>query len=85
MSLAVGTSLFIIVVNAASSVLSRTADLHLDWMVIGPFAAAAIAASLVAKRVAGKLSGATLSRAFTFMIGAVGLFVAAESLATLTG
>jgi uncharacterized protein len=85
MSLAVGTSLFIIVVNAASSVLSRTADLHLDWMVIGPFAAAAIAASLVAKRVACKLSGATLSRAFAFMIGAVGLFVAAESLATLTG
>jgi len=85
MSLAVGTSLFIIVVNAASSVLSRTADLQLDWMVIGPFAAAAIAASLVAKRVACTLSGATLSRAFAFMIGAVGLFVAAESLATLTG
>lgn len=84
MSLAVGTSLFIIVVNAASSVLSRTADLQLDWMVIGPFAAAAIAASLVAKRVACTLSGATLSRAFAFMIGAVGLFVAAESLAALT-
>ena len=34
MSLAIGTSLFIIVINAASSVLARTTDLHLDWMVI---------------------------------------------------
>ena len=85
MSLAVGTSLFIIVINAASSVLARTADLHLDWMVIGPFTLTAIAASLVAKRVACRLSGTTLSRAFALMIGAVGLFVAAESIGMLIG
>ena len=85
MSLAVGTSLFIIVINAASSVLARTADLHLDWMVIGPFTLTAIAASLVAKRVACRLSGTTLSRAFALVIGAVGLFVAAESIGMLVG
>jgi uncharacterized protein len=85
MSLAVGTSLFIIVINAGSSVLARTADLHLDWMVIGPFTVTAIAASLVAKRVACRLSGTTLSRAFALMIGAVGLFVAAESIGMLIG
>ena len=85
MSLAVGTSLFIIVINAASSVLARTADLHLDWMVIGPFTLTAIAASLVAKRVACRLSGTTLSRAFALMIGAVGMFVAAESIGMLIG
>lgn len=85
MSLAVGTSLFIIVINAASSVLARTADLHLDWMVIGPFTLTAIAASLVAKRVACRLSGTTLSRAFALMLGAVGLFVAAESIGMLIG
>ena len=54
-------------------------------MVIGPFTVAAIAASLVAKRVACRLSGTTLSRAFAFMLGVVGLFVAAESVATLIG
>jgi uncharacterized protein len=85
MSLAVGTSLFVITVNATSSVLSRAADLHLDWTVVAPFTVAAIAASLVAKRVARRLSGATLSRAFAFMIGAVGLFVAVQSLATIAG
>jgi uncharacterized membrane protein YfcA len=85
MSLAVGTSLFVIVINAASSVLARTADLHLDWMVIGPFTVTAIAASLVAKRIACRLSGTTLSRAFALMIGAVGLFVAAESIGMLIG
>jgi len=85
MSLAVGTSLFVIVVNAASSVLARTTDLHLDWAVIGPFTVTAIAASLVAKRVACRLSGTTLSRAFAVVLGVVGLFVAAQSVAALIG
>ena len=85
MSLAIGTSLFIIVLNAASSVLSRTTDLHLDWMVIAPFTAAAIVASLVAKRVACRLSGTTLSRAFAVVLGVVGLFVAVQSVAALVG
>ena len=47
--------------------------------------AAAIVASLVAKRVACRLSGTTLSRAFALMLGAVGLFVAAESIGMLIG
>jgi uncharacterized membrane protein YfcA len=85
MSLAIGTSLFIIVLNAASSMLSRTTDLHLDWMVIAPFTGAAIVASLVAKRVACRLSGATLSRAFAVVLGVVGLFVGVQSVAALIG
>jgi uncharacterized membrane protein YfcA len=85
MSTAIGTSLFIIVLNATSSVLSRTADLHLNWMVIAPFTVAAIGASLVAKRVACRLSGATLSRAFAVMLGVVGLFVAVQSVVALIG
>jgi uncharacterized membrane protein YfcA len=85
MALAIGTSLFIIVLNATSSVLSRAADLHLDWLVIAPFTVAAIAASLVAKRVSSCLSGTTLTRAFAVLIGVVGLFVAVESAATLIG
>jgi uncharacterized membrane protein YfcA len=85
MSLAIGTSLFVIVLNAASSVLSRATDLHLNWAVIAPFTVAAIAASLVAKRVACRLSGTTLTRSFAVVLGLVGLFVAAQSVAALIG
>jgi uncharacterized protein len=85
MSLAIGTSLFIIVLNAVSSVLSRAADLHLNWAVVAPFTVAAIAASLVAKRVTSHVSGATLGRAFAVMLTLVGLFVAAQSIVALIG
>jgi uncharacterized protein len=85
MHLAVGTSLFVITLNAVSSVLSRGSDLHLDWVVVGPFAVAAIVASLVAKRVAGRLSGVTLGRAFAAMLTLVGLFVAAQSVVAIIG
>ncbi|MBV9921534.1 MAG: sulfite exporter TauE/SafE family protein [Pseudonocardia sp.] len=85
MVLAIGTSLFIIVLNAVSSLLSRTGDLDLQWQVIAPFAVAAIAASLVAKRVSRHLSGTTLTRAFAVMVGVVGLFVAVESVVALVG
>jgi uncharacterized protein len=85
MSLAIGTSLFIIVLNAVSSLLSRTGDLHLHWQVIAPFTVAAIAASLVAKRVSRCLSGTTLARAFAVVVGVVGLFVAVESVVALAG
>ena len=85
MSLAVGTSLFIIVINAASSVLARTTDLHLDWMVIGPFTAHRHRRELGRQASACSLSGTTLSRAFALVIGAVGLFVAAESIAMIIG
>jgi uncharacterized membrane protein YfcA len=85
MSLAIGTSLFIIVLNAVSSALSRATDLHLHWEVIAPFTVAAIVASLVAKRVSSRLSGTTLTRAFAVMLSAVGLFVAVESVAALIG
>lgn len=85
MHLAVGTSLFVITLNAVSSVLSRGSDLHLDWVVVGPFAVTAIVASLIAKRVAGRLSGVTLGRAFAAMLTVVGLFVAAQSVVAIIG
>jgi uncharacterized membrane protein YfcA len=85
MALAIGTSLFIIVLNAVSSLLSRTDDLHLHWQVLAPFTVAAIVASLVAKRISRRLSGTTLTRAFAVMVGIVGLFVAVESVVALVG
>jgi uncharacterized protein len=79
MPVAVGTSLLIILLNSVSSVAARMGDLHLDWQVVVPFTLAAVAGTLVGKRVADKLSGATLARAFAVLLIGVGLFVATES------
>ncbi|MCW0214835.1 MAG: sulfite exporter TauE/SafE family protein [Pseudonocardia sp.] len=83
MSLAVGTSLLIIVLNSVSSVGSRIGALDLDWRVVLPFAVAAVAGTLLGKRVAGRFSGPTLERAFAVMLAGVGLFVGVQSLLAL--
>jgi uncharacterized membrane protein YfcA len=80
MSRAVGTSLLIILVNSAASVVSRIGDLHLDWTIIAPFTIAAVLGTVAGKRVADRLSGPTLVRAFALLLLGVGLFVGAENL-----
>jgi uncharacterized protein len=85
MTLAIGTSLLIIVLNSASSLAARVGELHLDWTVVGPFAIAAIGGTLLGKRVAEALSGAALTRAFAAMLVLVGGLVAVESVGTLLG
>jgi Predicted permeases len=81
MSLAIGTSLMIIGLNAAASVASRVAVAEFDWAVIVPFTLAAVAGTLAGKRVADRCSGPTLTRAFALMLVLVGGFVAVQSLA----
>lgn len=83
MSLAVGTSLLIIVLNALTSVVARAADLHLDWAVIGPFTIAAVLGSVAGKRAACRLSGSTLVWAFAMLLVAVGAVVGVESVLAL--
>lgn len=79
-TLAIGTSLLIIVLNSVSALAARVGDLHLDWTVVGPFAIAALVGTLVGKRVADALSSAVLTRAFAVMLVLVGGFVAFESI-----
>jgi uncharacterized membrane protein YfcA len=83
MARAIGTSLLIIVLNSISSVASRLGAMHLDWHVIGPFAIAAVIGTLVGKRIADRLSGATLARAFAILLVLVGVFVGTQSLIAL--
>jgi hypothetical protein len=83
MGLAIGTSLVVIVLNSVSAFASRLGDLHLDWQVVVPFTLAAVAGTLVGRRVADRLSGAVLTRAFAALLVAVGVFVGAQSLAAL--
>jgi uncharacterized protein len=73
------------VLNAGSSVVARLGDLDLDWAVVAPFTVAAIAGTLLGKRVADSVSNATLSRAFAVMLVLVGGFVAVQSVGALLG
>ncbi|GAY10965.1 sulfite exporter TauE/SafE family protein [Pseudonocardia sp. N23] len=83
MALAVGTSLLVIVLNSISSMVSRFGVTHLDWHVIAPFTIAAVLGTLLGKRVADRLSGATLTKSFAGMLVAVGIFVGIQSLIAL--
>jgi uncharacterized protein len=83
MSTAVGTSLMIIVLNAASSMVARIGAIDLDYRVVVPFTVAAVVGTILGKRIADRFSGVALTRAFAVMLALVGLFVGAQSLLTL--
>ena len=83
MGLAIGTSLLVIALNSVSAFASRLGDLHLDWQVVAPFTLAAVAGTLVGRRVADRLSSAVLTRAFAALLVAVGLLVGVQSLIAL--
>lgn len=80
MNSAVGTSLMIIAVNSVSSLVARVGVAHFDWNVLVPFTLAAIIASVGGKRIADRLSGRALTRAFAVLLMLVGALVGAQSL-----
>ena len=75
MPTAVGTSLLIISVNSGVALLARSGQQHFHWAVIAPFTLAAIAGSTAGKRVADRVSGAQLTRAFAVLLLAVAGYV----------
>jgi uncharacterized protein len=79
---AVGTSLLVIVVNAATALASRAGDLALDWAVLLPFALASLAGTALGHRVAGRLPGAVLTRAFAVLLLVVGAVVGVDAFRT---
>jgi uncharacterized membrane protein YfcA len=79
MTLAVGTSLLIIAMNSASSLVSRLGVAHPDWRVVAPFTVAAVAGALIGKRVGERLSAATLTTSFAVLLLLVGLAVGIQS------
>ena len=81
---AVGTSLLIIAINSASALLARAGHQTFHWGVITPFTLAAIAGTLAGKRVADRVSGPTLARAFAVLLLAVAGYVATRSITAMT-
>lgn len=84
MPVAVGTSLVVITINSASSLVSRLGqDVTLDWPMVGVFTAAAVVGSLVGARITSRVSPARLNLAFTILLVAVAVYTAASSIPQL--
>ncbi len=86
MPVAVGTSLLVIAMNSATSLVARAGGgINIDWTIIGVFTAAAVIGSLLGARVATRARPETLRIAFAVLIIGVGLYTAARSFAVLLG
>ena len=80
MPTAVGTSLLVISLNSGVALLARGGHETFTWSVIVPFTLAAIAGSTGGKRVADKVSGASLTRAFAVLLLLVAGYVLLRAL-----
>jgi len=68
MQMAVGTSLVVVSINAATALLARSTTAEFDWSVIIPFALAAMAGTVGGRHVADRLPAAQLKRAFAVLL-----------------
>jgi uncharacterized protein len=84
MAHAVGTSLLVIAINAATALAVRLGTTGIEWRVALPFTIAAMAGVLTGTRIADRLPAAALLRWFAGLLVAVAIYTAASSLAALT-
>jgi uncharacterized membrane protein YfcA len=68
MRLAVGTSLVVVAMNAATALVARSTTAEFDWSIIIPFALTAMVGALVGRRVADRLPADQLRRAFAVLL-----------------
>ena len=79
MTVAVGTSLVVVVLNSAAGFVAHVGSSDLDWSLAAVFTAAAVAGSLLAARVATRLPAEKLRRWFAGLVLAVAAFVLLEA------
>lgn len=75
MSMAVGTSLVIVVINSVGGFISHLGQLNMDWALTGAFAGAAMIASYVGGRIGRSLSEVALKRGFAVLVFGVAGYV----------
>lgn len=80
---AIGTSLLVLTLNAAGSLVARAGHLQPAWDVVLPFVAVAIIGALAGKRVADRMSSTALNRAFAVLLVLVGGAVGVHGALTL--
>ena len=81
MRTAVGTSLLIITANSSAALVARAGpSTGLDWTAVATVAGAAVLAAWDGKRLAAKVSGAVLQRAFAVVLLGVAAFMLVDAL-----
>ena len=80
MTVAVATSLVIIVINSVAGFAAHAGDAALDYRIALAFTAAAVVGSLASARVASRLPAERLRRWFAYLVFAVAAFVVAQAL-----
>lgn len=84
MPAAVGTSLVIMAINSAASLVARGGQAYFDWALIVPFTVAAMVGSLAGKAIANRLPNTALNRAFAALLLAVAAYTAINSALSLS-
>ena len=79
MPAAVGTSLLVIALNSAVALVARAGSSTFVWELIAPFTVAAVAGSVLGKKVADRVASSTLTRAFAVLLLAVAGYVATRA------
>lgn len=79
MTVAVGTSLVIIVINSAAGFAAHLGSADLDYRVAAAFTLAAVAGSLPAAKVATRLHADRLRRLFAYLVFVVAAFVVVQA------
>ncbi|WP_172650063.1 sulfite exporter TauE/SafE family protein [Rhodococcus opacus] len=80
MSVAVGTSLVIIVANSAAGLVSHLSSASIDWAITFAFAGTAIAGSLIAGHFGTKVDTDRLQRWFAYLVFAVAAYVLIDTI-----
>lgn len=82
---AIGTSLLVIALNAASGLAGRLATTSIDWAVTAPFTIAAVAGVLTGGRIADRLDAEGSLRWFAGLLVAVALYTGIDAGLALAG
>ena len=80
MTVAVGTSLLIVVVNSAAGFAAHAGDTPLDYRLTAVFTLAAVTGSVLASPLATRLPADRLRRWFAYLVLAIAAFVVAQAL-----
>lgn len=82
---AIGTSLLVIAINAATALAARLGTTGIEWSVALPFTVAALAGVLAGSRVASRIDASALVRWFAASLVALSLYITTTAFTALTG
>lgn len=83
MMAAVGTSLFIMTLNSAAAIYSRTGHIEFNWTLILPLTIAAVCGMFIGKYLNARVSTAIMNRALTTVILVVGVYSGIDAVVAL--